>query len=75
MVEGLDVKNHKLINGRLLQTNKKWSHLKQKQKNWICEITQKTHADYVLKYNKLPLKKKKEEILSKIENKVIESSF
>ena len=29
------MKNHMRINGQLLQTNKKWSHLKEKQKNWI----------------------------------------
>ena len=32
------MKNHRLIDGKLLQTNKKFSQLKQKQKEWINEI-------------------------------------
>ena len=32
---GKDMKNHVYQNGRLIQTNKKFSALKQKQKEWI----------------------------------------
>ena len=51
------MKNHKIVNGRLLQTNKKWSHLKQSQRTWIAGITKKLHEKYILKHNKLPVKK------------------
>ncbi|PFE87597.1 transposase, partial [Bacillus thuringiensis] len=42
------MKNHIKVNGKILQTNKKWSHLKQRQhiSNWLRrEYTQfvKTH--------------------------------
>jgi len=37
-------KNHEWVNGQLLQTNKKWSHLKQQQKMWIQQATAKEHA-------------------------------
>ena len=56
------MKNHKIVNGRLLQTNKKWSHLKRSQRTWIADITKKAHEKYILKHNKLPIKKKKYEI-------------
>ncbi|MED2645411.1 transposase, partial [Bacillus thuringiensis] len=29
------MKNHTMVNGKLLQTNKRWSHLRQKQKDHI----------------------------------------
>jgi hypothetical protein len=50
------IKNHIMVNGQLLQTNKKWSHLKRKQLSWIYEITKEKHAAYVMGYGKLPPK-------------------
>jgi len=41
------MKNHELINGKLLQTNKKWSALKQSQKQWISEVVREEYARYV----------------------------
>jgi len=32
------LKNHILVDGRLLQTNKTWSQLKERQKAWIGEL-------------------------------------
>lgn len=36
------MKNHIKVNGKILQTNKKWSHLKQRQRqhisNWVHHI-------------------------------------
>lgn len=41
-------KNHKMIDGRLLQTNKKYSQLKMKQKEKIAEWKMMGVRDYVL---------------------------
>ena len=64
------MKNHKLVNDVLLQTNKKWSHLKQSQKIWISDVTKKAHEKYILKHNKLPMRKKKYEIFDEVDEKV-----
>lgn len=53
-----------------MQTNKKWSHLKQSQKIWISEITKKSYENYILKHNKLPMQKKKYEIFDEVYDKV-----
>ena len=45
------MKNHKVVDGHLLQTNKKYSHLKLKQKNRIAEwMYQETKAYYEKQY-------------------------
>ncbi len=41
------MKNHIRINGQLLQTNKKWSHLKEKQKTWIMETARREYDRFV----------------------------
>lgn len=60
------MKNHKWINGKLLQTNKKWSALKQSQREWIQELTRKEHADYVEAKGVLPTKKRKDEVIDAV---------
>jgi hypothetical protein len=60
------MKNHIMVNDRLLQTNKKWSHLKQRQRQWIHGITMEEHSAYVEEYGKLPLKSGKEAVLDKV---------
>lgn len=42
-------KNHKMIDGRLLQTNKKYSQLKMKQKEKIAEWMFQATRDYYMK--------------------------
>ena len=65
-------KNHVRVNGTLLQTNKKWSHLKQKQRDWIYGITRSEHKKYVEEHSQLPLKADKKKLISVIETKVDE---
>lgn len=65
-------KNHVKVNGTLLQTNKKWSQLKQKQRTWIYEITRQEHHKFVEKNDRLPLKSGKNELVAVIESKVDE---
>ena len=46
-------KNHKMIDGRLLQTNKKYSQLKMKQKEKIAEWMFQATRDYDMKKLKM----------------------
>jgi len=55
-------KNHKRVGGQLLQTNKKWSHLKARQRTWIQQVAAEEHAAYVAKHGSLPMKKRKEAV-------------
>lgn len=41
----MDMKNHIKINGKLLQTNKRFSQLKQTQKEWIATELYKLYHD------------------------------
>lgn len=60
------MKNHIWQDGKLLQTNKKWSHLKQSQRAWICEITAVEHAAYIEEHSHLPMKKNKDMVANKV---------
>lgn len=66
------MKNHIKVNGKLLQTNKKWSHLKERQKTWIFEVTKEEHSAFVSEHGKLPRKKYKEVIVDKVMEKINE---
>ena len=65
-------KNHVRVNGTLLQTNKKWSHLKQKQRDWIYEITRAEHKKFVDENKRLPMKTGKKKLIAVIEAKIDE---
>jgi len=65
-------KNHVRVNGTLLQTNKKWSQLKQKQRDWIYEITRSEHKKFVEENNRLPMKTGKKKLIASIETKIDE---
>ena len=60
------MKNHKWVGGKLLQTNKKWSALKQSQREWIQELTRREHDSYVEANQRLPMKKRKIEIIDAV---------
>lgn len=57
------MKNHKMVDGKLLQTNKKYSHLKQKQKNKIYQWMYEAYADCYKSKGKFPDAKDDDEIL------------
>ena len=65
-------KNHEWVNGQLLQTNKKWSHLKQSQKEWIQQMAAKEHAAYIAAHDRLPMKRGKEAVLDAVHNHINE---
>ena len=56
------MKNHIHINGQLLQTNKKWSHLKEKQKTWIMETARREYDRFVRERGKLPVHGSKQQL-------------
>ena len=60
------MKNHMRINGQLLQTNKKWSHLKEKQKNWIMETARQEYDRFVRERGKLPVHGSKQQLIERI---------
>lgn len=57
------MKNHKIIDGRLLQTNKKFSALKESQKTKIAEWEYEAYKECYLKSKKIPDKRREDEIL------------
>ena len=70
-------KNHKMIDGRLLQTNKKYSQLKMKQKEKIAEWMFQTTRDYYMKKRTFPNDKHLEEVVDSVyeKSKMLKSGF
>lgn len=60
------MKNHLKINGRLLQTNKKWSQLKEKQKQYIYDIIKDKYNTFRVKNSRIPNKVEKQTILNEV---------
>ena len=63
-------KNHKMIDGRLLQTNKKYSQLKMKQKEKIAEWMFQATRDYYMKKCTFPSDKHLEEVVDSVYEKI-----
>ncbi len=59
-------KNHQMVEGRLLQTNKQWSALKQSQKEWITETARQAHSKTVQEKGKPVNKNGKREIIDAV---------
>ena len=68
-------KNHVKVNGTLLQTNKKWSQLKQKQRDWIYEIAREEHFKFIEENKRLPMKTGKKKLIAVIETKIDERNI
>ena len=64
------MKNHKLVDGKLLQTNKKYSHLKQKQKEKIYQWMYEAYAECYKEKGKFPDTKDDEKILFSVMSKI-----
>lgn len=69
------MKNHKRVDGQLLQTNKKWSALKQSQRAWIAEITRDAHTAYCETQGTRPIKKNKAAVLGAVHNQMIQRNI
>lgn len=68
-------KNHQMVNGRLLQTDKKFSALKEKQKMKINEWFYEAYRKCYLESGKIPTKKNDNEILSYVFAKIDEAQI
>ena len=66
------MKSHVRVGGKLLQTNKKWSHLKQKQREWISTTTKNEYDRYIATHQKTPGKSGKAEIIDNVYDKINE---
>ena len=60
------MKNHEWVDGRLLQTNKKYSHLKLKQKEKIHQWMYESYREFVQKNKRFPEAKDTDTILSPV---------
>ena len=56
-------KNHKMVEGRLLQMDKKFSSLKEKQKTKIAEWFYEAYRKYYMESGNIPDKRDNEKIL------------
>lgn len=69
------MKNHIKVGGKLLQTNKKWSHLKQKQKESIAALLRKLYINFVSDNGRKPNKEEKETILEDAYSVILEKEI
>lgn len=68
-------KNHEITDGRLVQTDKKYSHLKLRQKEKIAEwMFQETRDFYTKKYT-FPNDKQLSEVVDKVYEKIEEAGI
>ncbi|GMR66336.1 transposase [Bacillus cereus] len=69
------MKNHTMVNGKLLQTYKKWSNLRQKQKdhisNWLC----RDYIQFVRTHHRKPRKNEHDEIFHEVMNQIQEQEI
>lgn len=69
------MKNHININGQLLQTNKKWSSLKQKQKEKIILKLKTEYLNFIENKGQLPNKQEKISILDTVYSSIREEGI
>ena len=69
------MKNHEWVGGKLLQTNKKYSQLKLKQKEKIHEWMYTAFRDSYKKTGRYPGKREDEEILDAVMQKIISADI
>ena len=66
------MKNHEWVEGRLLQTNKKWSQLKERQKKWVYEAARIEYARFVAERGKQPVHGSKMALIERIYEQIVE---
>ena len=69
------MKNHEWVDGQLLQTNKKYSHLKQAQKDKIHRWMYYAYKQFFLDHNRFPGQKDTDEILSFVMERIDEAGI
>ncbi len=68
-------KNHKMVEGRLLQMDKKFSALKEKQKTKIAEWFYEAYRKCYMESGKIPGKRDNEKILEYVFHKIDEAGI
>lgn len=66
------MKNHIKVNGKILQTNKKWSHLRQKQKERISNWLRREYTKFVQSHHRRPKKYEHDDILLAVMDQIHE---
>ncbi|MCX2829673.1 transposase [Bacillus pseudomycoides] len=66
------MKNHIKVNGQIRQTNKKWSHLRQQQRERISNWLRREYTKFVQVNNRRPKKYEHDVILSEVMNRIEE---
>lgn len=66
------MKNHEWRDGQLIQTNKKWSHLKERQKLWIHGAIKEECTAHLTAHGKPPLKRGKQEVIDRVFDRIEE---
>ena len=69
------MKNHEWVDGKLLQTNKKYSHLKQKQKERIYQWMYDAYKSAYKKSGKYPDDKGDDQIVSAVMDRIDEAEI
>ena len=69
------MKNHEWVDGKLLQTNKKYSHLKQKQKERIYQWMYDAYKSAYKKSGKYPDDKEDDQIVSAVMDRIDEDGW
>lgn len=65
------MKNHtRSSKGQLLQTNKKWSHLKQKQRETISNWLREAYIEKIKVHNRRLKPREHEDVLERVMNKI-----
>lgn len=68
-------KNHQMIEGRLIQTDKRFSQLKQKQKEKINEWLYQEYSALYRKIGKVPDSRHNDKILFAVQDKIEEAGI
>ncbi|MGH1145839.1 transposase [Bacillus pseudomycoides] len=66
------MKNHIKVNGQIRQTNKKWSHLRQQQKERISNWLRREYTKFVQLNHRRPKKYEHDEIISEVMDRIEE---
>ncbi len=64
------MKNHKMVNGRLLQTNKKFASLKTSQKEKIQSWLLEEYLDIVCVHHRLLTQEEKDAVVQRVYEKI-----
>lgn len=66
------MKNHVWSEGRLLQTNKRFSDLKERQKTWIYDVTREEHQRYIEGHGRVPMHHAKDDVIHAVQRRLDE---